>query len=485
MKDLFGARTELTRLQSRESELLRELSDIRKAVEAQEAVIAELVKARAVPCIDRLPNELLAQIFLLTVTTLRTTHLSRIERTRLASVSCRWRAVILDTPSFWSEISLECYNECPGLLELHLERSRQAPLTVSVYEDQPELDVVLLHVNRIRVLRILGNALDILDRLASLTFPALEDLLVDLDSESVDPLLSMYSRAPALKCLRLGQLDESFSTTSLTTRYLDNNSLTRLSLTGIASWQIPRDSIRLPALESLALRINDPISFLEAIVVPKLKRFEFSEGHRGSSIYGAFCGLTSKFDNVDHLVFAPPLLESLYEDALDLAMEICRVFRGVRRASIHTKYLIPFFNAFRKVGRPDHHPNPMGNWTRLEDLEIRGFSSIPARYLDSFMDWFTKRRNFGQQRLHLKLIGEDTISDYQVVRDTPQTWQDYCASVELYRICVLECISLRLQTHYCWAHLSSKQLNQPSCIGVDVSRRNGEHTPWLGQALEL
>ncbi|KAI6130640.1 hypothetical protein EDD16DRAFT_1515336 [Pisolithus croceorrhizus] len=377
-----------------ESGLLQELLNIRKAVEAQKAVIEELVRARAIPCIDRLPDELLAQIFLL----------NRFERESLASVSRRWRAVIMDTPSFWSEIRLELYEECPRLLKLHLERSRQAPLTVSLYYDQPELDVVLLHVNRIRVLRILGSAPDILDRFASLTFAALEDLLVDLDSESVDPLLSMYSRAPALKCLRLEQLDESFSTTSLTTRYLDNNSLTRLSLTGIASWRIPRDSIRLPALESLALRINDPISFLEAIVVPKLKRFEFSEGHCGSSTYVAFCGLTSKFDNVDHLVFAPPLLESLYEDALDLAMEICRVFRGV-------------------------------------------------------------------------------------VRNTPQTWQDYCASVEFYRICVLESFWMFEHGRDCFifirAHLSSKQLNQPSCIGVDVSRRNGEHTPWLGQALEL
>ncbi|KAI6116399.1 hypothetical protein F5141DRAFT_1062459 [Pisolithus sp. B1] len=429
MKDLFDARAELTRLQSRELELFRELSDIRKAVEAQKTVIEELVKARTVSCIDRLPNELLVQICLLTVYALYSTHLSEAERARLASVSRRWRAVILDTPSFWSEISLECYYECPGLLELHLERSHQAPLTVSVYEDHPELDVILFHVNRIRALRYTPPY--ILDRFASFTFPALEDLHVDLQRNSVDRMLSMFSRAPALKCLWLDGLNESFSTASLTTGYLDNNSLTRLSLTGRASWRVPQDSIHLPALESLALQINDPMSFLEAIVVPKLKHFEFSQVHNEKPIYRAFRGLASKFDNVHHFVLFPPSPNLPVRDALYLTVDICQVFRGVRHASIHTEFFPPFSYA-SLVDRPEHYSSPMSSWTHLESLEIRGFTSIEVRYWDSFMDWFMKRRNFGQQRLHLKLVGEETTC--RILPDTPQTLQEYCVSLELYRI---------------------------------------------------
>ncbi|KAI6108594.1 hypothetical protein EDD16DRAFT_69482 [Pisolithus croceorrhizus] len=419
MKDLFDARAELIRLQSRESELLRELLDIRKAIEGQKAVIKELVRARAVPCIDRLPDELLAQIFLLIVYAVDPTRLNGAERTRLASVSRRWRAIIMDISSLWSCIYSEIYQGRPRLLKLHLERSRQAPLTVSLHEDLPELDVVLLHVNRIRVLRILGSAPDILDRFASLTFPALEDLFVDLESDSVDLLLSMYSRAPALKCLQLDGLDESSSAASLTTDYLGGNSLTRLSLEGTASWQIPRDSIHFPVLESLALRTNDPISFLEAIVVPKLKHFDFSEGYNERPVCRTFCGPTSKFDNVHHLVFSPPITESLSQDMLQLAMEICRVFRG-------------------RVGRPDHHPGPIGSWTHLESLDIRGFTSIQAKRLDRFMDWLMKRRNVGQLKLRLKLIGKDTTSGYPVIANALRTLQDHCASVELYRICILE-----------------------------------------------
>ncbi|KAI6108592.1 hypothetical protein EDD16DRAFT_69370 [Pisolithus croceorrhizus] len=229
----------------------------------------------------------------------------------------------------------------------------------------------------------------------------------------------MYSRAPALKCLQLDGLDESSSAASLTTDYLSSNSLTRLSLVGTASWRIPRDSIHFPVLESLALGINGPISFLEAIVVPKLKHFDFSEGYNERPVCGTFCGLTSKFDNVHHLVFSPPITESLSQKALDLAMDIFQVFRGVCHTNIHIKYLFPFFYAFRMMDRPDHHPSPIGNWTHLESLEIQGITSIEAGSSDSFMDWLMKRRNFWateiafethSRRHHLRLSGSPECS---------------------------------------------------------------------------
>ncbi|KAI6108593.1 hypothetical protein EDD16DRAFT_69470 [Pisolithus croceorrhizus] len=426
MKDLFDARAELTRLQSRELELFQEFLDIRKAIEAQKAVIEELVKARAVPCIDRLPNELFVQICLLTVYSLCPTRLDKAGRARLASVSRRWRAVILDTPSFWSEINLGHYYEFPGLLKLHLERSHQVPLTVSVDEDLHEPDIISLYVNRIRVLQetTLGN----LDRFACFTFPALEDLHVDLQHNSVDRILSMFSRAPALKCLRLERLNESFLTESLTIGYLGNNSLTRLSLTGRASWKVPQDSIHFPVLESLTLYISDPMSFLEAIVVPKLKCFEFSQKYNERPIYRAFRGLTSKFDNVHHFVLSPPSPNLLFREALYLTMEICQVFRGVRHANIHTRFFPPFFH----TDRPDHYSSPINNWPHLESLEIQGFTAIEVRCWDSFLDWFVNRRNFGQHRLHLKLVGGEPTC--RIVQGTLQTLQEYCVSLELYRI---------------------------------------------------
>lgn len=62
MKGLSDVRAELVRLQSRELELLQELLDARKAIAPQKVVIDELIRTSTVPPIDRLPNELLADI---------------------------------------------------------------------------------------------------------------------------------------------------------------------------------------------------------------------------------------------------------------------------------------------------------------------------------------------------------------------------------------------------------------------------------------
>ncbi|KAI6108582.1 hypothetical protein EDD16DRAFT_69060 [Pisolithus croceorrhizus] len=438
MKELSNARAELARLQCVELELLQDLLDVRKALAAQKVVIDELIKASAVPPINRLPNELLAQIFLLISD----------ERESLATVSRRWRVVIMETPTIWSEICLSHYYSRPDLLKLHLDRSRQAPLTISLHYNQTELEVVLPHVNRIHTLRIFGSASDVFDEFASLAFPSLENLLVDLESNSIDRLLSIYSRSPALKCLELAGLDGPPLVSGLTAGLLGNSpphcpsrifpaeSLTMLSLLGFTdSWNFLPDSIHFPILESLTFQINDPMSFLEAIVAPKLERFRFSVGHGVNFSCRAFNGPASKFDSVFHLSFTPSPTRRFNQDASELVKEFCQVFRGVRYANIHITYLLPPSH-WMLVYRDDHYI-PIDNWTCLESLEIRDFSFIRAEYRKYLVEWFTKRRNSGQRRLHLKLVSDDFASDYLSIRETSNAYrvlQQCCASVELHRI---------------------------------------------------
>ncbi|KAI5989591.1 hypothetical protein EDD15DRAFT_1309309 [Pisolithus albus] len=433
--ELFDARAKLARLKCRESELVEELLDVHKAVAAQKLVIDELIKASTIPPINRLPNELLEQIFLLI----------RSEREKLAHVSRRWRDVIFDTPSIWNEIDLSCYEGCPELLELHLERSRQTPLTVTLYSDQqPEVDIALLHANRIRVLRIFGDAQHIIDRIVSLTFPALEFLLVDVHARSVDHLLSLYSRTPTLKCLQLHELfhhpfpagpaSGRLSTSTPHITYPSDipfQSLTHLSLEGaMNSWRLPPDSIQFPVLESLELRTNCPMPFLEAIVAPKLEQFEFSRNLHILPEYKAFDGPTSKFDNVRRIVFAAsPGRILVPNDAFDLAQEFCFVFPGVRRAKINMQYLRPLFSPCQML---DHPHTPIENWTRLETLEIQ---DLDVNKVDmDFVNWFRKRKDLG---LHLKLICEHRTANHNFVAPDAfkpglfQTFQECCASVEL------------------------------------------------------
>lgn len=439
MEGLSVARAELARLQRRELELLQEFFDVHKAIEAQKSVIDELIKASAVPCIDRLPNELLARIFLLI----------KYERKILASVSCRWRAVIMDTPRIWSEIYLSRYVTLPRKLKLHLERSRQAPLSISIHFDQPELEVVFPHAHRIHTLEISGDAAAILDKISCLTFPSLKFLCVNLHSDSTYLLLPLYSRTPALKCLELEGLKGPPSASSLTTSHLGNTtphstsriipaeSLTHLSLVGIIkSWGFRRDSIHFPVLEYLTLQISDPMSFLEALVAPKLEHFEFVKESGRNLICRPFDGPTSKFDNVRLVTFSPSFEGKVGRRALESAQEFCLVFRGVRHATMHMKYFFSLVSPCQKVHHPDDY-RPIENWVRLEYLEIRNFDFVQAGTCYYFTNWLARGRSLG---VHLKLLSEHT--DHPVVlnaSNTPssslyQKLQECCASVELYRI---------------------------------------------------
>ncbi|KAI6044328.1 hypothetical protein EDC04DRAFT_3138028 [Pisolithus marmoratus] len=344
--DLSDARAELARLHRRELELLQELLDVRKALAAQKVLIDELVKASTPPPFDRLPNELLVQIFLFV----------GLHWPCLAYVSRRWNAVIMDTPSIWSEIFLDIYTDSTSL-GLHLERSRQAPLTIRLYDYKPELlDVMMVHANRWHTLFILECALPFLRHISHLRFPSLEVLHVNLEPDSVDLLPMMYSRAPALKSLRLEGFAEPLSSFNLTIG-LSHKSLTRLLLVGIIdSWEFPRDNIRLPALESLILRIKDPMSLLEAIVAPKLGHFEFSEGYCGDPVCRAFRGPRTKFDSVTTLFSLlcfmghPAKLRWMWQ------RNFARCLMAYVIAEIDAEYVIPLFSPCQTVDHTDDLP---------------------------------------------------------------------------------------------------------------------------------
>ncbi|KAI6038019.1 hypothetical protein EDC04DRAFT_2896882 [Pisolithus marmoratus] len=278
MMALFDTQAKLACLQFRELELLQELLDICKAIPAQKAVIDKLIRVSPVPPISHLPNELLAQIFLIL----------RDKQKNLAGISHHWHAVIMDIPSIWSNINLDlCKNSV--LLKLHLERSCQAPLMVSLSNYEPELlDIVMPHANYWHTLWILGHAMIILNRISTLKFSSLEFLLVDLQRHSTDLLQTIHLCVPALKCLQLQGVDECPWASSLNDfsppcstpmGFIAAESLTKLSLKGeTEGWEWLPDSIHFPFLESLALQTTDPMFILEAIMAPKLKMFEFVLG---------------------------------------------------------------------------------------------------------------------------------------------------------------------------------------------------------------
>ncbi|KAI6116403.1 hypothetical protein F5141DRAFT_663267 [Pisolithus sp. B1] len=431
MKDLANARAELARLQCRESELVQELMGVRKAVAAQKVVIDELVKARAIQHIERLPNELLAEIFLYI----------RGDRPNLVSVSRRWRAVIINTPGFWNEIYLDFYSSLPMLLKSHLERSRQTPLTMVLgsYDEEP-LDVVIRHADRLRTLWILIPTSQILSRIFCARLPSLQYLTLRIPEDLVNLLPTIRSCVPALKHLELSV----YSASSILYEHPGNDishmtfpqiiaaeSLEELSLKGFTfDWEFPQDNVQFPLLQRLALDINHPIPFLEALVAPKLTSICFTGGYRGEAIPRELTGIWSKLDNVTHITFALSRFEPVDREYLLFSECLCPIFRGIRHADIHVDY-VPMLLDLSQT--PDDQ-DPADYWTCLESLTIRSFTFRSLAALERSVSWFTQRRDLGRRKLHFKLMHEDQTDNLVVLNTSHtlyQTLQECCASVDV------------------------------------------------------
>ncbi|KAI5985470.1 hypothetical protein EDD15DRAFT_2364378 [Pisolithus albus] len=411
MGSLSGARAELAHLQRRELQLLQELSDVRKALAAQRVVLDELVKASAVPYIDRVPNELLAEIFLLL----------RDERKSLVSVSRRWRTVVFDTGRMWSDIDL--LRDSPTMQKLYLERSRQAPLTLTIDYVEPDLDAFLPHANRWHTLHVLGSTGMTLDIISEIILPSLRHLVIHGDGFSLDEMLTMRSWAPALKHLELIQWEPPSPRWPLC-QIIPAESLEELSITSYDDWKLEKDSVHLPSLRRLALNLRDPIPFLEAIVAPKLASFCFTPDNHEGPISETFAGTRMKFNNVSHLTLSPG--HGVDKQTLGLFELLCQVFCGIRHANIYVDYVRTLFPYYGQ-GAIDH-------WTCLESLDIQNIilgSSQPFRDL---ICWFEKRMRFGQRKLHLKLTRKPVV-DKLVMLNTSDTLfqrlQECCASVVL------------------------------------------------------
>ena len=128
--ELAETRVELARLEKQEQELVQKLCHVCAAIQVQRTKLAMELPAP----IDRLPNELLMQIFKLSV------HESGLE---LAGVSRRWRDVILHCPGLWTTIIVEERMSLPKL-KTHVARSSESLLDIEIQlRKEPSLNTVL------------------------------------------------------------------------------------------------------------------------------------------------------------------------------------------------------------------------------------------------------------------------------------------------------------------------------------------------------
>ncbi|KIK20157.1 hypothetical protein PISMIDRAFT_71354, partial [Pisolithus microcarpus 441] len=133
--ELDQARTVLAALEKQEQDLLDQLRSVRSATHAQKIRVEELIRQLPRAPISRLPNELLVQIFKLSLGAALEDDLLRSPDRQLpwmqglAGVSRHWKDTILNSPSLWTTI-LVTPDSKAALVKMRLHRSSQFALDI-------------------------------------------------------------------------------------------------------------------------------------------------------------------------------------------------------------------------------------------------------------------------------------------------------------------------------------------------------------------
>ena len=444
--ELHKAWAKLDQLERQERYLVEKLYHIHKEIGAQKLEIDDLIKGRP-PAINRLPTELLSQIFALCIPD---SKFPEKPLHRIVSVSRRWRDVVWDDPSFWTSIKVTPTQD-KKLLKKQLKRSRKALLDIwiadwddhRVYDAYDKLcallGAIVPHANRWRSL-IISESMDlefvepILMKMNHLSIPFLREFSInitdDLDYPDMPcPDFLSPTCAPALEYLTLKpsfQLDNftalpALKVLHLTFPYADDpppvismltpaQSLISLVLDGGSTgWSFKQNDLYCPLLEKLTLYVDEPVPFLAAIVAPKLRYVEcrILDPVEFDTIEG-------KFRDVHDLS-----LISSYQAEGRSREPLCRAFPGVRRVHVavwDASFLMTGIDGSRVLGeRP-----LVDQWLNLETVIVenlhRGWLELWELGGDPIVKWLRGRQESGLSRLHVRLspvhAGEDKLSIY-------------------------------------------------------------------------
>ncbi|KAF5324799.1 hypothetical protein D9611_004067 [Ephemerocybe angulata] len=222
----------MDRLKASKARLLEELSKI-------ESAMADLVQERrellySASPISSCPNEILSMVFHQLQRAWRADtdkDITQIAEVTVSHVCSHWRRVALSLPALWCGFQYSGVFYDPGQpaeerLAAYLERSGQHPFDLWIDLGKADsmdggrisqmLTAVLPHLHRFRVLQLLSNKRQCLDRfresLATASVPLLEACAICPDSENTDgnvPPLTLpnifQNGAPSLKYVRLDE----------------------------------------------------------------------------------------------------------------------------------------------------------------------------------------------------------------------------------------------------------------------------------------
>ncbi|KAI6008755.1 hypothetical protein F5J12DRAFT_935478 [Pisolithus orientalis] len=413
MDELVAARAELVRLEENERNLIKQLSDVRTAAAVQRKRIDELIRTRPPP-IQCLPVELLSSILLLA---LRGTNPSQKEI--LARVSRHWRDVILDHPNFWSAIEIVSSRKLSPAVRLHLKKSREAPLDITIRVESSKnhsslregLDLLIPCADRWHTLYIYSWSSAsipqfILDRIGAVKFPSLKRIELDWSVDTFPTFLSA-TNVPVLEHLELGYLmvdDRDGRSRHRSTpgasfsMHIPVLTLVTLTLSGnTPPWLLQPNSVHFPVLETLKISLTSTSEFFKAIVTPKLISLDYAVSLE-DILSSLFSNLEGKFSSVKQVSFT---IESSGLDTSG-ALALCRVFPNITGKALKA-------------------------W-QFRDMDPSLWLEPPIRENNAFVQWLVERQH--QQPLHVRIEGAYTEEE-----DVPL----FCTLYEILReYCVVE-----------------------------------------------
>ncbi|KAI6125268.1 hypothetical protein EV401DRAFT_1938748 [Pisolithus croceorrhizus] len=423
MDDLTQARAALVALEKREQELLDELSSIRGAALLQRSRLEELIARMPVAPVNRLPTESLLRIFEFYLEAVPDTCDTYCHSKRdLASVSRRWRDVILHSPSLWTMIMVTPrWNEARA--ETYVTRSSQSLLDIYfMYGIDPDSDRISTAVfntlascaHRWRSLT-LTNFYGPLQRLNHLSFPSLKQLTIADFPGSLTEQWELYlhpERSPRLEHVHLHaetgtvrNFHIPFGISALSLEFFGNElmrqqsnlsflsgwGLTSLNVSGMSiDCDLPPNSIQLPLLKKFVCTVGNAETLIRALVAPSLKHFQYSPSYPRHSPSATFSNLNSKFDNVDYLCLSQFTAEN-FSEAVYLAFpNVCHL------ALVQTSSLP------EPHSRTAEFPSAVFHWKNLKRLTIEKLEDFDLEFLNGLITWLQQRVVAGQSKLQVE-----------------------------------------------------------------------------------
>ena len=485
MDELAQVRSELARLEKEERDLHERLSSVRVAIKAHKSRLEDLVRTKPAP-IGSLPPEIIFYVL-----ELADFPFCGYRIRELARVSRAWKNIILSFPNFWSNIDLHPYRANMSFLKAQVARSRQYPLRITIqYWSTPAelssfIDVIVPHVYRWRILDIRMNSREcmqvILDKINHLKFSSLLHATIIVNENMQYPAFLRPENAPSLKSLELWPLIpmDDFPPgqiiTNLSLRFshghfgpmvlpslLSSQNLTTLNFECSDYPSLQPDSISLPFLTSLTLKVWHPRGLISALVAPQLLYLHFTAVHLTDWPSTIFHGFKSKFCHVQRLVLHAPSSILGVEDT----EVVFSVFPNLHHMEMCTIDMP--LDLFRtNVGGI----RPADDWEVLKSLTLRDmiiYSESPL--IEDLVQWLEQRKLAGRPMLNVIFTGCKFLFD-RADQDFSEDVPDPSSLLAVYEllggICLLDIpgVSLRALVHL---SLSSSSLSQLVCIAVIV-----------------